>query len=142
MMQLRDKALKKLRKKPDEATKLLYKQFRNRITIELKESNKNYFHDYLEINSNSMKLLWTGIKLIISLKNSHVNITNKIMDVNGNLTTDSSTMANIFNDFFVNVTDNITKKIPMSKNSQWIIFQIKIHILSSYPPQLLMRYQI
>ena len=36
MMRLRDKALKKLRKKPDEATKFLHKQFRNRITIELK----------------------------------------------------------------------------------------------------------
>ena len=64
-----------------------------------------------------MKLLWTGIKSIISLKNSHVNIINKIKDVNGNLTTDSSKMANIYNDFFVNVADNITKKIPRSKKS-------------------------
>ena len=117
MMRLRDKALKKLRKKPDEATKLLYKQFRNRIAIELKESKKNYFHNYFNVNSNNMKLLWTGIKSIISLKNSHVNIINKIKDENGNLTTDSSKMANIFNDFFVNVADNITKKIPRSKKS-------------------------
>ena len=117
-MRLRDKALKKLRKKPDEVTKLLYKQFRNRITIELKESKKNYFHKNSNINSTNMKLLWTGIKSIISLKNSHVDIINKLKDVNGNLTTDSSTMANIFNDFFVNVADNITKKIPRSKNPQ------------------------
>ena len=68
MMRLRDKALKKLTKKPDEATKRLYKQFRNRITIELKESKKNYFHNYFNVNSNNMKLLWTGIKSIISLK--------------------------------------------------------------------------
>ena len=37
MMQFRDKLLKKLKKRPDTATKLLYKQFRNRVANELKK---------------------------------------------------------------------------------------------------------
>ena len=37
MMRLRDKTLKNLRRKPDAAVKLLYKQFRNRVAIELKD---------------------------------------------------------------------------------------------------------
>ena len=117
MMRLRDRLLKKIRKKPDATTKHLYKQFRNRVVIELKESKTKYFHDYFNVNSNNMKLLWTGIKSIISIKNSHVSVINKLKDTNGNLTTDSTAMANIFNKFFVNVADGVTKNIPRSPRS-------------------------
>ena len=57
-----------------------------------------------------MKLLWSGIKSIISIKNSHVNVINKLKDANGNLTTDSATMATILNNVFVNLADGVTKK--------------------------------
>ena len=117
MMRLRDRLLKKIRKKPDATTKHLHKQFRNRVVIELKESKTKYFHDYFNVNSNNMKLLWTGIKSIISIKNSHVSVINKLKDTNGNLTTDSTAMANIFNKFFVNVADGVTKNIPRSPRS-------------------------
>ena len=116
-MQFRDKLLKKLKRRPDTATKLLYKQFRNRVANELKESKKSYFHNYFNANSNNMKLLWTGTKSIISIKNSHVNVINKLKDAKGNLTTDSANMANIFNKFFVEVADGITKRIPRSPKS-------------------------
>ena len=64
-----------------------------------------------------MKLLWTGIKSIISIKSSHVNVINKLKDANGNLITDSTAMANIFNNFFVNLADGVTKNIPRSPKS-------------------------
>ena len=117
MMRLRDSLLKKLRKKPDATKSLLYKKFRNRVPIELKKSKASYFHNYFNENSNNMKLLWTGIKSVISIKNSQVNVINKLKDKNGNMTTDPATMATIFNDFFVNVADGVTKKIPRSPKS-------------------------
>ena len=117
MMRLRDKTLKNLRRKPDAAVKLLYKQFRNRVAIEQKESKAKYFQNYFNVNSNNMKLLWTGIKSIISIKNSQVNVINKLKDANGNLTTDSYKMATVFNDFFVNVADGVTKRLPRSPKS-------------------------
>ena len=64
-----------------------------------------------------MKLSWTGIKSIISIKNSQVNVINKLKDKNGNMTIDPATMATIFNDFFVNVADGVTKRIPRSPKS-------------------------
>ena len=70
MMRLRDNILKKLRHKPDATKSLLYRGFRNRVPIELKKSKANYFHNYFNENSKNMKLLWTGIKSIISIKNS------------------------------------------------------------------------
>ena len=117
MMRLRDNILRTIRKKPDSAKCLLYKKLRNRVVIELKESKTNYFHNYFNNNSKNMKLLWSGIKSIINIKNSQVNVVNKLKDSNGNITTDPAAMASRFNDFFVNVADSITKKIPRSPKS-------------------------
>ena len=64
-----------------------------------------------------MKLLLTGIKSITSIKNSHVNVIKKLKDANGNLTTDSTSIANILNNFLVNVDDGVTKSIPRSQKS-------------------------
>ena len=83
MMRLMDRLLKKIRKRSDATTKHLYMQFRNRVVIELKESKTKYFHNHFSVNSDNMKLLWTGIKSIISVKNSHVSVINKLKDTNG-----------------------------------------------------------
>ena len=80
--------------------------------MDLKESKTKYFHKYFTINSNNMKLLWTGIRSIISIKNNHANVVNKPKDINGNLTTNSTAMANTLNTFFVKVADGVTKNIP------------------------------
>ena len=61
-----------------------------------------------------MKLLWSGIKSIISIKDCHVNVINKIKDPNGNVITDSTAMANVFNNVFINVADGVAKNIPRS----------------------------
>ena len=91
-MRVRDKLLKRLRKRSDAD---LYKQFGNRVVVELKESKTKYFHNYFNINSNNMKLLWTGIKSIIIIKNNHANVVNKLKDINGYLTAGVTAMANI-----------------------------------------------
>ena len=44
-----------------------------------------------------------------------MNVINK--DSNGNITSDPAVIANIFNKFFVNVSQDITKNVPRSKNS-------------------------
>ena len=92
----------------------LYKKFRNRVSNELKESKARYFHTYFSTNSQNMKKLWSGIKTIISHKSSTSSSNNKIKDRDGNVTSDPSKMSNIFNDFYVNVADGITKTIPLT----------------------------
>ena len=70
MMHIRDKVLNKLKKKSDDTTKALYKKFRNIVAVLLKESKTNYFHNFFHRNGNNMKLLWSGLKSIISNNNS------------------------------------------------------------------------
>ena len=98
MMRIRDKILLKLRKKPTDDNLNLYKKFRNRVSNELKESKSRYFHNYFSSNCQNMKKLWSGIKSIISHKSSTSSI-NKMKDKDGNVTSDSCKISNIFNDF-------------------------------------------
>ena len=117
MMRIRDKILLKLKKKPTDDNLNLYKKFRNRVSNVIKESKSRYFHNYFSSNSQNMKQLWSGIKSIISHKSSTSSSINKIQDKDGNVTIDSSKISNIFNDFFVNVADEITKTIPKTPKS-------------------------
>ena len=87
------------------------------MVVELKESKTTHFHNYFNINSNNIKLLWTRIRSIISIKNNHANVVNKLKDINGNLITDSTAMATILKNSFVKVADGVTKNIPRSLKS-------------------------
>ena len=117
MMRIRDRILQKLQKQQNPDNLNLYKKFRNRVSNELKESKARYFHNYFSTNSQNMKKLWSGIKTIISHKSSTSFSINKIKDKDGNVTSDPNKMSNIFNDFYVNVADSITKSIPMTPKS-------------------------
>ena len=117
MMRIRDRILQKLKKQQTDDNLKLYKKFRNRVSNELKESKARYYHNYFATNSNNMKKLWSGIKTIISHKSSTSAAINKIKDKAGNVTSDPCKITNIFNDFFVNVANDITKKIPMTPKS-------------------------
>ena len=117
MMRIRDRVLKKLKKKATDDNLKLYKKFRNRVANEIKESKTRYFHNYFSTNSQNMKKLWSGIKTLISHKSSNSFSINKIKDKEGSVTSDPCKISNIFNDFFVNVADEITKTIPLTPKS-------------------------
>ena len=118
MMRIRDNLLKKIKKNKDQSLMDLHKQFRNRVTVALRESKTSYFYNYFQKNSNNMKQLWSGIKSVISIrKSNNVNVISKLKDSNGNFTSDPAVIANIFNKFFVNVSHDIAKNIPPSNKS-------------------------
>ena len=118
MMRIRDRLLKKLRKNNDQSLVDLYKNLRNRVSVSLREDEASFFYNYFQRNSNNMKQLWSGIKSVISIrKSSNVNVINKLKDLNGNITSDPTVIANIFNKFYVNVSHDITKNLPRSNKS-------------------------
>ena len=117
MMRIRDRILQILKKKQTDDNIKLYKEFRNRVSNELKESKARYFHNYFSTNSQNMKKLWSGIKTIISHKSSSSSAINKIKDKDGSVTSDPCQMSNIFNDFYVNIANEITKTIPLTPKS-------------------------
>ena len=59
----------------------------------------------------------SGIKTIISHKSPTSSSINKIKGKDGNVTSDPAKISNVFNDFYVNVVDGITKTIPLTPKS-------------------------
>ena len=67
MMKIRDRLFQKFKSTKSTVDLKAFKQFRNRVVNELRESKKNYYHHFFEENKNDMKMLWNGIKNIVSL---------------------------------------------------------------------------
>ena len=78
-MCIRDRLLTKVRNKNDQSLVDLYKIFRNRIPVSLRERKASYFYNYFQKNRNKMKQLWSGIKSVISIRKScNVNVINRL----------------------------------------------------------------
>ena len=115
-MRIRDSILRKLKRNRSENNLKLYRKFRNRVTVEIKTSKIHYLHNYFSTNSQNMKKLWQGIKSIIS-NNSTTTAIRGVKDTNGIMATNSTEIANTLNKSFVNVAENISKKIPRTPKS-------------------------
>ena len=64
-----------------------------------------------------MKMLWKGIKNVISMKPGNFDSTKLVSDEKGHRISDPVKIANIFNNYFTNVANSITKKIPRTLKS-------------------------
>ena len=64
-----------------------------------------------------MKKLWSGIETIISHKNCSTIVICKIEHKNGNISSDPTEISNIFDDYFVNVADCVSKIIHRTPKS-------------------------
>ena len=117
MMKIRDKLFKQFKVSNSPAALKAYKQFRNRVVNEIRQSKKNYYQQYFDENKNNMKLLWKGIKDIISLTPNNTDTFSHLVDDNGLNISESTHIANKFNEYFTKVAERITKKIPRTQKS-------------------------
>ena len=117
LINYRDKLLRKLRKSHSKNTEELYKKFRNRVVRENRTSKKKYFETYFQTNKSNMKSLWAGINSIINsrFRKSVQNISQ--LAVNSKTCSDPQKMASIFNNFFVNVSNQVCSEISRTKKS-------------------------
>ena len=64
-----------------------------------------------------MKMLWKGIKNIISIRPGNFDSVRFLKEENGSKISDPVKIANEFNNYFTNVADNITKRILRTPKS-------------------------
>ena len=83
MLKIRDKLFKQFKVSNSSTTFKVYKQFRNRVVNEIRQSKKYYYQQYFHENKSNMKLLWKGIKDIISLKPNSSDTFSHLVDANG-----------------------------------------------------------
>ena len=81
MMRIKDRLFHKIKRNSDTSMKDLYQKFRNCVSISLKKCKASYFYNYFQRNSDNMKQLLLGIKLVIGTrKSSNADIISKIKD--------------------------------------------------------------
>ena len=111
----RDRLLRKLRKTHSNTTEEIYKKFRNRVASENRKSKIKYFDDYFQSNKSNMKNLWSGIKCIINTISKNAVQNNSQVVVNGKTHQDPQEMANVFNNFFINASNQVCSGIPRTR---------------------------
>ena len=109
LMAHRDKLFQHMNKNPTPSNKYLYKKLRSGKVI--------YFKNYFEQNKTSMKMLWSGIKSIVNVYSKTQLSCISHLTSNGMHVDDPVKMANIFNQYFVNVGSNLDKTIPRTRKS-------------------------
>ena len=111
-MQYRDKLFTNMNRNSTVSDMYLYKKIRNRVAAEQCKSKIDYFQKYFETIKTNMKMLWSGIRSIVNVKTkSQLSQISHLLE-NGKQVDDPIKMANMFNNYFVNVGGNIDKSIP------------------------------
>ena len=90
-----------------------YKIYRDKIDHLIRRSKRNYYHKYFDKFRLNSKKTWTGIKEII---NNTKNVSSRInLKINGKMVTDQRRLANRFNDFFINVSQNLGDRLGRTR---------------------------
>ena len=90
-----------------------YKNHRNLLSALLKKSKENYYKKCFEPNWHNAKIIWKGIKSIITLKDITSSVPRTISQ-GENLITNPYDIANIFNNYFSSVADTAKENIKYS----------------------------
>ena len=90
---------------------LKFKRYRDLINTLKRRSQKQFHVDYFQRHLNNAKKAWTGINTILHRKKKQ-KVSDIFLNVNGKLVTDQKIVSKLFNNYFINVADNLAKKIP------------------------------
>ncbi len=103
---------KKAAKHPNPANILQFKQYRNLYNKVIREAKKNYFNSQLLKNQSNLKNTWNLIRCAINRKPKKDEQNVLCLFNNNILHSDPITIANILNEFFVNVPLQIIDQLP------------------------------
>ena len=73
-----------------------------------------HYKSFFSENANNIKKTWNEINKILNRKRKTQQNFN--LSINGSVTTDKTKIANNFNQYFINVADSLSKKIPQINN--------------------------
>ena len=99
-----------------------YKQFRNRNLNEQRKAERNYYTEKFELNKNDLKKAWKIIKNMIGKEDNRYSLNHIDFLINGQYISDSKTIANSFNNYFINIGSSLASSIK-SENDPILYFQ-------------------
>ena len=94
----------------------IYKRYRNKLNNILRATEKWYYETLFQKNKNNLRKSWQVIKDIIG-KHKHEPIMSKRFKVNSTEIDEPLIISNRFNEYFVNIINNLANKTKMQPNS-------------------------
>ena len=93
-----------------------YKRYKNKLTSIIRQSEKMYYSNLLEANKSSIKNTWNILNKVLRKDKTSDNLPKVMIDNNGTCASGEASIANAFNNYFVNVGPSLANKIPEHKN--------------------------
>ena len=93
-----------------------YKIIRNNITKSKRDSKTKYYKEFFESNKKKSSMLWKGIRSLVNVNNSTKKDI-KLMNDKGKNISDPEVIAELFNNYFVNIGPNIDNNIKNAKHN-------------------------
>ena len=121
-IKIRDKLFLLSRKYPTLENKQRYKQFKNRNLNEQRKAERNYYTEQFELNKHDIKKLWKVIKNMIGREDGRYSTNQIDFLIHGQYISNSNTIANNFNNYFINVGSSLSSRIK-SENDPLVYFQ-------------------
>ena len=118
----RDRLYKLLTKKKIPRTE--YSNYRNKLTIELREAKTKYFENQFEMNSNNIKKTWETINSIIKSKKVH---SKTFLVDDDNIDIEENDIPNKFINYYSNIPLNLISNIPSSHHNAASYLQNRIN---------------
>ena len=108
-IQNKHKLYSRILKNDSDITIEYFTRYKNTLTNILKKAKLEYFHNLFELAGNDSRKTWTYIKNILKA-NTKESLPSKIVKDDTTIT-DVKMMADMFNDFFINVGPKLAEKI-------------------------------
>ena len=101
-----------------------YKTYRNTLNRLLRRAKSNYYHSVLNEYKGNSKKAWETVNELIYNKKRSRSPPSKLMNSNGEVTSNSLAIAEEFNELFTNVGKTMATSLPTvgSNNSKNIVF--------------------
>ena len=115
LMLKKNKCFKKFLKNRSVLNKANFNKERNTYNRALQEKKRSYFRQTFKKLSNNLKETWKNINKQLGKVKSSVCSS---ISINNNLVNDSLQITNYFNDYFVNVANNLVSNLPQTSHTQ------------------------
>ena len=97
------------KKNPTDEILIKYKRYKNKLTTIIRHAERQHYTHLLELNKYNLKKSWNIFKNILGKNNR--NIQNNYITYNDTVITDSKEIADIFNNYFVNIGSSLSHRI-------------------------------
>ena len=105
----------KYRANPTPKSREKYVNYKNTLTTLLRFEKRKFYCSQFELNKANIKETWKTINHVLNKDSNINNITQ--MKINNAITTDNSSIADSFNDYFSSIGRNLANRIPQTRRS-------------------------